>query len=86
MDAWHAGVSECMLTGGIPPEINSPCAADAVYQRTYHHVIKQNQKFYERFPQDVDKVKKIVRSVRASVPTSVPRPRGFPECNFFARI
>lgn len=32
-----------------------------VYSRTYHHVIKQNQKYYERFPQDVEKVKNIVR-------------------------
>lgn len=56
-----AGVSECLITGGIPPQIDQPCAADMVYSRTYHHVIKQNQKYYERFPQDVEKVKNIVR-------------------------
>lgn len=64
----HAGVSECIMTGGIPPDIDSPCAADAVYTRTYHHVIKQNQKYYERFPQDVEKVKRIVRCVTSSAP------------------
>jgi pimeloyl-ACP methyl ester carboxylesterase len=43
-------LSEVYLTGGIPPKINSPMAADMVYLSTFEKVIRQNKKFYARFP------------------------------------
>lgn len=48
-----AGLLEVFLTGGIPPCIDEACPADTVYQATFRRVLVQNQKFYTRFPQDV---------------------------------
>lgn len=49
-----------LLTGGLPPLIQSPCAADDTYRHLYPRVIAQNLKFYKRFPGDVAKVQRIV--------------------------
>jgi hypothetical protein len=48
-----AGLLEVFLTGGIPPCIDEACPADTVYQATFRRVLVQNQKYYTRFPQDV---------------------------------
>eukprot|EP00892_Ulva_mutabilis_P003289 jgi/Ulvmu1/1331/UM011_0059.1 len=76
LSKYPSGVSECIMTGGIPPQINSACAADAVYSRTYQHVIKQNKKFYDRFPQDVEKVKQVVRHLMSLPGGGVTTPAG----------
>lgn len=49
-----------MLTGGLPPCIDAPCAAAEAYHHLYPRVIAQNQKFYKRFPGDVAKVQRII--------------------------
>lgn len=51
---------EVLMTGGIPPNIHSPCVADQVYRALYRRVLLQNQRYYERFPQDVALVREIV--------------------------
>ncbi|KAL3157786.1 hypothetical protein ABBQ32_012209 [Trebouxia sp. C0010 RCD-2024] len=53
-------LTEVLLTGGLPPLIDAPCAADGAYRHLYPRVIAQNHKFYKRFPGDVAKVHRIV--------------------------
>ena len=47
---YPASLEACFLTGGIPPHIDSPMSAELVYASTFKRVIKQNEKFYTRFP------------------------------------
>jgi hypothetical protein len=49
-----------MLTGGLPPCIDSHCAAEDAYRHLYPRVIAQNHKFYKRFPSDVARVQRII--------------------------
>ncbi len=48
------------LTGGIPPCITDSCGAERVYECLYKRVMLQNDKYYQRFPQDVALVQRIV--------------------------
>lgn len=53
------GLKQVLITGGIPP-IRSGCTADIVYSACYEQVIRQNEKYYERFPQDAEIVREVV--------------------------
>jgi pimeloyl-ACP methyl ester carboxylesterase len=53
------GLSEALFTGGVPPLRHS---TDEVYARTYDRVLERNRRFYERFPQDRERVQRL-RSV-----------------------
>ncbi|KAJ5081609.1 Proline iminopeptidase [Penicillium alfredii] len=52
------GLNEAFLCGGLPPLVNGP---DPVYSRTYEKVEQRNRAYYAKFPEDVDRVKKIMR-------------------------
>lgn len=54
-------IREVFLTGGVPPGICAPLSADMVYEKTFKQVVRQNEKFYARFPEAVDMAQKIVR-------------------------
>ncbi len=56
----YAALTEVMLTGGLPPRIDSPCAAEDAYRHLYPRVIAQNHKFYKRFPSDIARVQRII--------------------------
>ncbi|KAL4936108.1 hypothetical protein BDV06DRAFT_205626 [Aspergillus oleicola] len=51
------GLAEAFLCGGLPPLVNGP---DPVYSKTYEKVIERNKAYYAKFPEDVDRVKKLV--------------------------
>jgi pimeloyl-ACP methyl ester carboxylesterase len=53
------GLSEAFFTGGLPPLRHS---IDEVYARTYDRVLERNRRFYDRFPQDRERVQRL-RSV-----------------------
>jgi hypothetical protein len=53
------GLKHVLLTGGLPP-IDNECTADAVYRAGYKSVLLQNQKYYERFPQDKEIIHEVV--------------------------
>ena len=55
-----AALTEVLLTGGLPPLIGSPCAADDTYRHLFPRVIAQNHKYYKRFPGDIARVQRIV--------------------------
>lgn len=63
------GLREVFTTGGMPPLVDHP---DAVYERTYKAVAKRNEIYYQKYPQDVEGVKQILRfldSTRITLPT-----------------
>lgn len=43
------GLSEVMLTGGIPPNVHESCSADATYRALYRRVLEQNRRYYARW-------------------------------------
>ncbi|KAF2291178.1 hypothetical protein GH714_020535 [Hevea brasiliensis] len=53
------GLKQALITGGIPP-VRSGCTADIVYRACYEQVIRQNEKYYKRFPQDAEIVREVV--------------------------
>lgn len=69
------GLKQVLLTGGIPP-IGSGCTADAVYRACFEQVVKQNEKYYQRFPQDIDIVQEVVNYLAESEGGGVPLPSG----------
>ncbi|KAF1988285.1 proline iminopeptidase [Aulographum hederae CBS 113979] len=52
------GLREAFLFGGLPPLVDGP---DPVYERTYKKVAKRNKAYYEKYPEDVERVKAIVK-------------------------
>ncbi|KAL9234498.1 hypothetical protein vseg_009367 [Gypsophila vaccaria] len=69
------GLKQVLITGGIPP-IGDGCTADAVYQACFEQIIRQNDKYYERFPQDVQVIGDIVKYLSDSEGGGVPLPSG----------
>ncbi|GFR40817.1 hypothetical protein Agub_g1439 [Astrephomene gubernaculifera] len=70
------GLMEALLTGGLPPAIRSPCAAEAVYTALHRRVLAANAKYYERFPGDVELVCRIVRYLAGQPGGRVDLPSG----------
>ncbi|KAL3460452.1 Alpha/Beta hydrolase protein [Aspergillus heterothallicus] len=69
------GLTEAFICGGLPPLVNGP---DAVYQRTYEKVLERNKAYYSKFPEDVDRVKKIVEYLKqneVAVPSGTLTPQ-----------
>ncbi|KAF1973519.1 alpha/beta-hydrolase [Bimuria novae-zelandiae CBS 107.79] len=52
------GVKEAFLFGGLPPLRDGP---DEVYERVYPRVERRNQEYYAKYPEDVERVRKIVK-------------------------
>jgi pimeloyl-ACP methyl ester carboxylesterase len=61
LSAAPEGLKEVLITGGIP-SLTRP--VDDVYRATYKRVIDKNRLYYQRYPQDVEKVRAIVRHLR----------------------
>lgn len=55
-----AGLSAALITGGVPSLERGP---DDVYRATYRRVIDRNRRYYERYPQDVERVRAIARAL-----------------------
>lgn len=64
------GLREVFIAGGVPP-VRPTQGADEVYARTTPRVIKRNQMYYDKFPEDVERVKTIVRFLQRA-PYSLP--------------
>ena len=52
------GVREAFIFGGLPPFVSGP---DEVYKRLFKKVAERNEAYYEKFPDDVEKVHNIMR-------------------------
>jgi pimeloyl-ACP methyl ester carboxylesterase len=64
------GLERAYVTGGIPP-IGQPI--DDIYRRTYAVLRKKNQLYYERYPDDVERVQRIAAHLAS---TDVRLPEG----------
>ncbi|KAK6918312.1 Alpha/beta hydrolase fold-1 [Dillenia turbinata] len=69
------GLKQVLLTGGIPP-IDKGCTADVVYKACFQQVIRQNEKYYERFPQDIELIHEVVQHLAESEGGGVRLPSG----------
>ncbi|XP_065859761.1 uncharacterized protein [Euphorbia lathyris] len=69
------GLKQVLLTGGTPP-IGNGCTADTVYRACCEQVIRQNEKYYKRFPQDVEIVREVVNHLANSEGGGVLLPSG----------
>jgi len=61
LSAAPEGLKKVLITGGIP-SLTRP--TDDVYRATYPRVIDKNRLYYERYPDDVARVKRIVAHLR----------------------
>ncbi|KAK9279410.1 hypothetical protein L1049_013089 [Liquidambar formosana] len=69
------GLKQVLLTGGIPP-IGNGCTADSVYKACFGQILCQNEKYYKRFPQDIEIVREVVNYLAESEGGGVPLPSG----------
>lgn len=51
------GVKEAFMFGGLPPARDNP---DDVYEKLYKRVKQRNIEYYQKYPEDVKRVKRIV--------------------------
>jgi pimeloyl-ACP methyl ester carboxylesterase len=63
LSASPEGLDAALITGGIPPLTAS---ADDVYRATYPRVIEKNRRYYARYPDDVGRIREIVRHLAAN--------------------
>ena len=56
LSAAPGGLKEAIFTGGLPPLDRSP---DEIYRATYRRVIEKNRRYYERYPDDVERAHEI---------------------------
>jgi pimeloyl-ACP methyl ester carboxylesterase len=56
------GLAGAYITGGLPPLARHP---DDVYSATYERVRQKNRAFYERYPEDHDRVRTILERIAA---------------------
>jgi hypothetical protein len=70
------GLLEVFITGGMPPRISSPCAAEAVYEATFRRVQAQNEKYYSRFPGDEARAAAVVQYLASQPNGHVLTPNG----------
>lgn len=66
------GLSEVFLTGGLAPVGKN---ADQVYQAVFPRVIRRNEEYYKKFPEDIYHVRQIATFIEAKG-GSVPLPAG----------
>jgi pimeloyl-ACP methyl ester carboxylesterase len=64
------GLAEAFFTGGLPPLDRHP---DDVYRATYRRVLERNHAYYERYPDDRERVRHIVERLERD---DVPLPSG----------
>ncbi|GKV49450.1 hypothetical protein SLEP1_g56201 [Rubroshorea leprosula] len=69
------GLKQVLLTGGIPP-IGDGCTADTVYGACFEQVARQNEKYYKRYPQDIEVVREVVNYLAESEGGGVPLSSG----------
>ncbi|XP_061360162.1 uncharacterized protein LOC133304183 isoform X2 [Gastrolobium bilobum] len=69
------GLKQVLLTGGIPP-IGDGCTADSVYIAGFEQVIRQNEKYYKRYPQDIKIVQELVNYLAEKEGGGVSLPSG----------
>ncbi|KAI9685298.1 MAG: hypothetical protein M1822_004671 [Bathelium mastoideum] len=65
---FHEGLREVFLFGGLPPIGLDP---DHIYKQLYTRVKTRNEAYYKKYPEDIDRVKKILRLLQRFGPSTV---------------
>ncbi len=60
LSAAPEGLEGAIITGGLPPVGRT---AEDVYRRTAGHVLRKNRLYYERYPEDADRVRELCRTL-----------------------
>jgi len=68
LSAAPAGLTAALITGGLPPLTGH---ADRVYEATYRRVLRRNDRYYKRYPEDIAHIRRIVEHLEAH-PTTLP--------------
>ncbi|KAM7219132.1 alpha/beta-hydrolase [Rhypophila decipiens] len=72
LSKYPKGLREVFLTGGLAPIKSTP---EQVYGATYKKVIERNQAYYQKFPEDIHSVKRIISYI-AQQRKGIPLPSG----------
>ena len=59
---------EVFMFGGLPPLVDNP---DEVYRRLFKKVIQRNEAYYQKYPEDVEKVQQICKLLQRFGDTTV---------------
>jgi len=65
LSAHPEGLSAVFITGGLPP---LEASTDDVYRRTYALCTRKNEEYYARYPEDVDRVRRVARRIAEQQP------------------
>jgi len=60
LSAAPEGLAAALIAGGLPPLAAKP---DEVYRRTYPLVLERNRRYYERYPDDVERVRAVAARI-----------------------
>jgi len=66
------GVKEAMLTGGLPPFIDSEASGYETYLRLLRRVVTQNERYFERFPGDLRRYQYVKQRIEAAKVANQP--------------
>jgi len=69
LSACPEGLREVFTTGGLPPLVRHP---DLVYKYLFRKVAERNLAYYSKYPEDVGRVKEIVRLITKSPKILLP--------------
>ncbi|KAF2835872.1 alpha/beta-hydrolase [Patellaria atrata CBS 101060] len=73
LSKYPEALREVFIFGGIPPVGKHP---DEIYERMYKKNIERNEWYYQKFPEDVERVKKIVALLQRHGNKTVRLPAG----------
>ncbi|KAJ6104943.1 Proline iminopeptidase [Penicillium sp. IBT 16267x] len=63
LSKYPESLKEAFICAGLPPMVNDP---DPVYARTYEKVLDRNTAYYAKYPEDVERVKTIMKYLTAN--------------------
>lgn len=69
LSMYPQGLRECFITGGLPPLVSQP---DDVYTRLFAKCKERNEAYYTKYPEDVKRVKHIIRELNAAADNTRP--------------
>ncbi len=63
LSAFPESLREGFFTGGVPAIGRTP---DEIYRATYRRMLERNERYYQRYPQDIERIRSILEQLEAS--------------------
>jgi len=73
LSRYPEALRESFLTGGLAPVGKAP---EEVYEATFKTVVDRNRAYYKKFPEDVERVRRIAHHIARSADGAIPLPGG----------